>query len=739
MCAQIVRADACNFDVAPNVYARISESGDAAGNASTTARMNVGDTFVGNIADSFDQDWIEIRLVAGTTYDISMVGGTLSDPYLSLYDNSGGLVAYNDDYGYSLDSLITTSVRTTGTYYIEADAYLTHTGSYTVAVTVAGGGGGGGSREGSIDDLALFLTDRFWQGNFESPRSFSQDVIDVNIYNLTADGQRLARWAFDAWERVADISFREVSYGADIDFDDFDSGAYSSSTLSGDRITSSFINISTDWLRSNGTEIDSYSFQTYVHEIGHALGLGHQGLYNGSATYGFDETFSNDSWAMSVMSYFDQDDNSTTPATFARTAGPMIVDIVAIQSLYGAAGAGSASAGNSVYGANSNVGGYLEVMFDAMASGWNSAFFSNNPMTFSIFDAGGIDLIDLSYTRGASHIDLRPEAFSNIPGGVHNMSIARGTVIENLTTGMGNDTIFGNEANNIIRAGDGLDRISTFGGNDVIYAGNGGDTVYSGDGDDVLHGEGGWDQLWSGNGNDLIFGGHGNDAMGGASGNDTIWGGMGNDSIYAGAGDDRLFGEDGNDEIWTGFGNDTVDAGDGDDVIGGYHGHDFLFAGAGNDIVYGGWGHDTLQGGDGNDQLFASHGDDRAFGGRGNDTIYAGRGDDFVQGNQGDDLIYGAAGNDTLNGGYGNDTLSGGPGRDIFVFVAGHDHIVDFNAQGVDRLDLRSFAEIINYTDLRTNHFADQGSDILITGSVGNTVVLAGVSVRDIDASDFIF
>jgi len=57
----------------------------------------------------------------------------------------------------------------------------------------------------------------------------------------------------------------------------------------------------------------------------------------------------------------------------------------------------------------------------------------------------------------------------------------------------------------------------------------------------------------------------------------------------------------------------------------------------------------------------------------------------------------------------------------------------------VDRLDLRSFAGIINYADLWTNLFEDQGSDILITGSVGNTVVLAGMSVGNIDASDFIF
>ena len=51
------------------------------------------------------------------------------------------------------------------------------------------------------------------------------------------------------------------------------------------------ITISSDWITTDGgandgkTGIDSYGYQTYIHEIGHALGLGHQGPYNGSASY----------------------------------------------------------------------------------------------------------------------------------------------------------------------------------------------------------------------------------------------------------------------------------------------------------------------------------------------------------------------------------------------------------------------------------------------------------------------
>ena len=56
--------------------------------------------------------------------------------------------------------------------------------------------------------------------------------------------------------------------------------------------------------------LNTYAFQTYIHEIGHALGLGHPGNYNGEARYPNDAEFQNDSWAMSIMSYFGQTENT---------------------------------------------------------------------------------------------------------------------------------------------------------------------------------------------------------------------------------------------------------------------------------------------------------------------------------------------------------------------------------------------------------------------------------------------
>jgi Ca2+-binding RTX toxin-like protein len=121
--------------------------------------------------------------------------------------------------------------------------------------------------------------------------------------------------------------------------------------------------------------------------------------------------------------------------------------------------------------------------------------------------------------------------------------------IENVITGSGADTVFGNAAAN---------RIETGSGNDYVSGGGGNDQIHGGAGDDTLHGDDGNDQVFGGSGKDMITGGAGNDYLAGEDGNDVINGGAGNDSVLGGNGNDVLRG---------GAGDDTINGGAGADVI----------------------------------------------------------------------------------------------------------------------------------------------------------------------------
>jgi serralysin len=369
----------------------------------------------------------------------------------------------------------------------------------------------------TLDEMAAFLTDGYWQCLGAGRRSFDTgqgNEITVHLTGLTAQGRQLARWALEAWESVADLRFREVAAGAQIAFDDEDVGAYSASTTLGAGIVSSEVNVSRDWLSAYGSTIDGYSFQTYLHEIGHALGLGHQGPYDGSASYDSDSIFIDDSWQFSVMSYVSQVENTSTRASFAFAATAMMADIIAIQELYGRPDAFSATAGNTVYRAGASIGGYLGALLDATIGGEPSpGVYRGDPVAMTLYDRSGIDTVDLSPSITDDRLDLRPARFSDVGGLFGNLGIARGTRIENATGGAGNDTIIGNFCANALRGG---------GGRDVLLGGGNADRLYGNASGDILRGDVGADTLYGGYGRDTLRGGPGSDRSHGGPGADTF-------------------------------------------------------------------------------------------------------------------------------------------------------------------------------------------------------------------------
>ncbi|MEL6450263.1 MAG: M10 family metallopeptidase C-terminal domain-containing protein [Pseudomonadota bacterium] len=748
LCAPVQPVDTCSTLTSVMDSNTIVETTDAANNTSTTYTIGVGDTFSGFL-DAGDTDWVAITLEAGTTYTISLGGsysntGTLLDTDLWLYDASGNLIEYDDLDGPSFDAQITYTPTSTGTFFIAAGSYYTTaSGTYQLDVAAVQP-----PAPATVNELADFLTDGYWQSvNFSGFKfdTSNSNVITVDITGLTAAGQQLALWAMEAWEAVANIQFVQVNGNAQITFDDNQSGAFAGpNSVVGGYTTDAIVNVGTGWLNSYGTTIDSYSFQTYVHEIGHALGLGHQGAYNGSATYGTDETFSNDSWQLSIMSYFSQTENSTTNASYAFVMTAMMADIVAIQNLYGAS---TTTQGNTTWGQGSNFGTYLDDLMAALVSGTPSATVSgNNDVAFTIYDYGGVDTLNLSFDNGGTKLDMRGGNFSNVSGGIGNLGIAIGTVIENAILGSGNDDVTGNNVGNNINAGAGNDTVFALGGWDTIFGGNGNDLLGGGDGNDSISGGIGNDEIYGGAGQDTLIGGEGNDSMGGGGQNDLMNGGNGQDSLGGGFGDDTILGGAGNDSL-NGFANrDSIDGGIGDDYLIGGNWGDTVIGGAGNDVIWGdtdtsipgayvATGQDVLFGGDGNDTMFGGNGADTMHGENGNDVLWGGNGWNVMYGGNGSDKFFGGNQVDRIYGGAGFDEMTGGGGADIFVFTVGTntDRIKDFSTAQGDTLELDdalwSAYGNLNKWQVATN-FASIGASgfVELNFDGGERIILEGVT-----------
>ena len=421
----------------------------------TIATLAVGGAVAGNIESAGDHDWFRITLTAGQSY-LFRTGGTTpddnGDTTLTLRDASGTVLGSNDDAGEGAFSGLRFTATTSGTYFVDVGAFGSSTGEYTLTASPVAP-----LSVYSNDEIGYQLTNGYWGGGSHHFDVAPGGTLTVNLTALTAAGQTLAREAFAVWGDVTGITFSEVSTAAQITLDDNQTGAFANASFSNGIISSATVNIGTAWLSTYGTSLNSYSFQTYIHEIGHAMGLGHAGNYNGSADWATDAFYANDSWATTIMSYFDQTENGYFAGLgFTRQflLTPMVADGVAMTTLYGAHT--QTRTGNTTYGFANTSG---RAIYDAVA---------NPSVSYTVYDGGGTDALNYSGFWQNQRISLVAESFSNVGGRVGNVAIARGVVIENAYGGVGNDTLIGNAADNWL-AGNG--------GNDAIDGGDGSDTA----------------------------------------------------------------------------------------------------------------------------------------------------------------------------------------------------------------------------------------------------------------------
>lgn len=337
-----------------------------------------------------------------------------------------------------------------------------------------------------------------------------------------------------------------------------------------------------------------YPWQTIEHELGHVLGLGHAGAYNDGTTTNSPQLTSYDNTAYSIMSYNEAPHYSGafiwgSSGGYARSpVTPMMLDIAAVQRIYGTPVGGPLS-GGQVFGFNTNITTDIRQFFD---------FTVNTKPVITLYDSGAGNTLDLSGFSVGSTVDLHAGAFSSVAGLVNNIGIALNTRIDTLIGGTAGDKVTGNDDGDVLMGGGSSDTITGGTGNDHIYGNMLSSTQGATDGADVID---------TGGGSNYVNGNAGNDTITASSGSNRLYGGQGDDTIHvSGHGINHLNGNLGDDTLIVDGGNNDIHGGQGNDTIHPSAGNNASFGEVGNDVIWVGAGLDTMTGGPGSDLFVLS-------------------------------------------------------------------------------------------------------------------------------------
>ena len=110
-----------SFSASSSTHYQVNDD-DVAGNSDTQSSLELGVETNGTLDYVGDRDWFKLIVESSGLLDVELIGETVEDTYLRIYDSQGELVFENDDYGDSLDSSLTFQAEA-GEYFVSAASY----------------------------------------------------------------------------------------------------------------------------------------------------------------------------------------------------------------------------------------------------------------------------------------------------------------------------------------------------------------------------------------------------------------------------------------------------------------------------------------------------------------------------------------------------------------------------------------------------------------------------------------
>jgi len=532
--------DAFNFDTGGYTVDVRVQGVDAIGTTNATSvPLQFGTTFgfreegttpspvIPGVLDG-DTDRYSITLEAGHFYTFEVAAGwdgaagenlppfggatNAMNTLIVLRNSAGGLVAQGDNIGGDLSSAIGFTATVSGTYYLDVHARTGQTGGYAIRAEDIDLSG-----LSPLDAINWFSADNIDTVDVNgTPTAFvyfgaaGETFGESNLPNThgwTAKEKSAVMEALLEFTKITGISYAEtndvnqaefrlqtvsgpnppVSYGAyfypqdpvfgtqegigvfNVNSGGWDKPGVSSQDIPGDQVS---------------LDRGGFSFAVVLHEFGHAHGLSHAhdngggsdimpGVFNST---GFFSVYNLNQGIYTVMSYNDAwqlHPDGPSPFTISGidngwSATLSAFDIAVLQDRYGV----------HAHNGGDNVYTLVDVIDDAFYECiWDSG--GTDAIAYGGAINAFVDLVaatlDYSPTGGGPLSFLNNPGASNLRGG---FTIANGVVIENASTGSGNDQLAGNSAANDLSGNDGTDTFLGRGGNDALHGGNGTDTAF---------------------------------------------------------------------------------------------------------------------------------------------------------------------------------------------------------------------------------------------------------------------